>query len=84
MPKAAIYLPSSGPQLRALLERLSTFGVNRVVFPAREYRSESAGKPRDAHNALYDTAPIMPRGSDGGFAERFLKERGRPRNARDT
>lgn len=29
----------------------------------------------------YDTAPILPRGNDGGFAERFLNDR---RRGRDT
>jgi len=29
----------------------------------------------------YDTAPILPRGNDGGFAEQFLRDR---RDGRDT
>ena len=61
---------NDGPQLRALLERPAAFGVTRVVFPAREY-----GKRRAGRNSLYETALLLPRGDDGGFAERFLQLR---------
>jgi len=33
-----------GTQLRALLDYLRAFGVTRVTFPGREYRSERAGR----------------------------------------
>jgi hypothetical protein len=39
---------------------------------------------RDRMLADEPTVRLLPRGNDGGFAERFLKERGRSRNARDT
>jgi hypothetical protein len=35
---------------------------------------------RNDGSALYETARLLPRGDDGGFAERFLKDR----RTRDT
>jgi hypothetical protein len=64
-----------GRQLQALLDYLETFGVTRVIFPSREYRSDNVGRRRNARSSMYDTAPLMPRGDDGGFAERFLRDR---------
>lgn len=68
-----------GQELRAILERPEEFGVTRVVFPSQEYRSARAGE-RNARKHLYHTVPVLPRGDDGGFAEKFLKDR----RARDT
>jgi hypothetical protein len=72
MQKAVIYVPTKGPQFRALLERLAALGVVRVVFPPREYGSAQAKNER---RDLYETARLLPRGDDAGFAERFLKNR---------
>lgn len=68
-----------GPHLRDLLEEPQAYGVTRVVFPAQEYKSERAGDVRghNSRSGLYETARLWPRGSDGGFAERFLKDRSR-------
>lgn len=49
-----------------------------MTFSAREYRSELGG---NGGSSLYETARLLPYGDDGGFAERFLKDR---RSARDT
>lgn len=60
-----IHVQSDQPfDLPALLEHLRELGVTSVTFPGREYPTES-----------YETARLLPRGSDGGFAEQFLRER---------
>jgi hypothetical protein len=77
----SIVMQVRGPrQLQALINHLLTFGVTRMVFPAREYRSEplNAAQPR----SVYETARLLPHGGDGGFAEQFLGERAR--KASDT
>jgi len=37
-------------------------------------------RARPRNESIYQTAPIMPRGDDGGFAERFLNDRARGRD----
>lgn len=65
-----------GPQFKALLDYLQTVGIGRVVFPGREYRSKAERFARANDNSHeYDTVALLPRGNDGGFAERFLRER---------
>jgi hypothetical protein len=65
--------------------RLTVYGPARVAYPSREY-----GKPRLGHaernalRAVYETARLMPRGDDGGFAEEFLKQARRSRHMSDT
>lgn len=73
-----------GQQLRALLECLAAFGVTRVVYGPQEYRSARAGERRNTREPLYDTARLMPRGDDGGFAESFLEHRRNSRHTGDT
>ncbi len=77
---------NEGPKLQALLECLKTFGVNRVIFPARVYRSDGADVAGrgNAGQPLYETAVLLPRGDDGGFAQRFLEERRNSRHMSDT
>jgi hypothetical protein len=56
-------------RLGALVDCLRTLGVTSVVFPGSDYRSNNVSASH------YETARIFPRGSDGGFAERFLNDR---------
>ena len=80
--RAVIFVPNedyAGPQLQQLLEYLTAFGVARVTYPACEYWSDRVGERRNTRNSLYDTAWLMPRGDDGGFAERYLNDRSRRR-----
>jgi len=72
-----------GLRLPALLEQLQAFGVTRVVFPAREYHSESC-VGFGARNPVYETARLWPRGGDGGFAEQFLENLRSSRHVSDT
>lgn len=81
-PKAhhVIMQAHDGPQLQSLLERLTTLGITRVTFPAHEYLSI---RPADGDDEppVYETARLLPRGDDDGFAEQFLE---RQRKGRDT
>jgi hypothetical protein len=67
----------NGTQLKGLLEYLQTVGIGRVIFPGREYGSKKAGAYAAHGDPEYATVPLLPRGSDGGFAEQFLRERAR-------
>lgn len=65
-----------GSAIQTLLDYLRTLGITRVVYPAREYRSERAGRNRGHfREPEYETARLYPRGDDGGFAEEFLRGR---------
>lgn len=65
----------NGTQLKALLDYLQTVGIGRVTFPGREYGSRRAGGDGICREPEYATVPLLPRGNDGGFAERFLRDR---------
>jgi hypothetical protein len=64
-----------GPRLRDCLDYLRSFGPIRIVFPGREYKSMKASDEERAREPGYETARLLPRGGDGGFAEQFLRER---------
>jgi hypothetical protein len=51
-------------------------GIFRNEPPAASLAAEA----RNAGGGLYETARLLPRGDDGGFAEKFLKDR----RTRDT
>lgn len=63
-------------QSRSLRRYNAAIGRHQVPALPTDRWIADAGR----RNALYDTAPLLPRGNDGGFAERFLEER----RARDT
>ena len=67
-----------GPDLQTILQSMRALGVTRVIFPPREYRHKAT--TGNARKSQYDTARLLPRGGDDGFAERFLNSRRR----RDT
>lgn len=62
---------SEGTKPQDLLTYLRALGVTRVIFPSRKY-----GKPvRRPFEPEYETARLLPRGGDGGFAEEWLASR---------
>jgi hypothetical protein len=76
-PRCTLAAEFVGEDTRRLIRRVPT----RLTYPAGEYRSAGTGETPRSCNSLYETARLLRRGDDGGYAERFLKERS---NSRDT